>query len=112
MPVLKVKQNGAWEDIMGGNSGGQTNGGDADTLDGKHANEFAFASDVEALNIKIGDSSVSEQITNAIQNYLLLTGGTISGPLTLNGNIILSSSSYGTTLPDAGTTGRIFFKRA
>lgn len=38
----------------------------ADTLDGKHADEFASASDVEALKEKVGDTSVSEQISSAI----------------------------------------------
>lgn len=67
---------------------------------------------ISNLNTIVGDAAVSTQIENALKNYLLLTGGTISGPLNLNGNIILSSASYGTTLPDAGTAGRIFFKRA
>lgn len=38
----------------------------ADTLDGKHADEFAAASDVEALQSKVGDTSVSEQISTAL----------------------------------------------
>ena len=40
----------------------------ADTLDGKHAEEFALASDVEQLQTKVGDTSVSEQIDAAIAN--------------------------------------------
>lgn len=59
MPVLKVKQNGVWEDVAGVSghthktsditdfpSSLPANGGNADTLDGKHADEFAAASDV------------------------------------------------------------------
>lgn len=38
----------------------------ADTLDGKHADEFALASEVEALSTKVGDTAVSDQITAAI----------------------------------------------
>lgn len=38
----------------------------ADTVDGKHANDFAAASDVSALQVKVGDTSVSEQISTAI----------------------------------------------
>ena len=38
----------------------------ADTLDGKHAVEFASASDVSDLQSKVGDTSVSTQIANAI----------------------------------------------
>ena len=75
MSVVKVKKNGMWTEVAGVIS-------DADTIDGKHANEFALAEDVDTLqgeigiissnvaNIKtlVGETAVSEQITNAIQN--------------------------------------------
>lgn len=35
------------------------NGGNSDTVDGKHANEFASATDVTALQDLVGDTSVS-----------------------------------------------------
>lgn len=38
----------------------------ADTLDGKHADEFATSSDVVNLQTLVGDESVSAQITNAV----------------------------------------------
>ena len=38
----------------------------ADTLDGKHADEFAAASDVADLQSLVGDTSVSSQIETAI----------------------------------------------
>lgn len=38
----------------------------ADTLDGKHAEEFAAASDVTNLQTLVGDVSVSEQINSAV----------------------------------------------
>ena len=41
--------------------------------------------------------------------YVAKTGGTFTGAITFQDNIILSSASYGTTLPAAGTPGRIFF---
>ena len=83
MPVLKVKKNGVWEHI-GGISGHThetseivdfpsslpANGGNADTLDGKHADDFATVEDVASLEAKIGDKSVSEQINNAIESAL------------------------------------------
>ena len=59
MPVLKIKQNGVWETI------GITN---ANTLDGKPASYFAVASDVAELQSKIGDTAISEQIANAIED--------------------------------------------
>lgn len=38
----------------------------ADTVDGKHASDFAAADDVSDLQIKVGDTAVSEQISTAI----------------------------------------------
>ena len=40
----------------------------ADTLDGKHADEFAAASDVETLKSQVGDDTVSDQINTALLN--------------------------------------------
>ena len=42
------------------------NGGNSDTVDGKHANEFASATDVTALQDLVGDTSVSAQIATQI----------------------------------------------
>lgn len=67
MPVLKVKKDGIWENVAGGSSNQPVNGGNADTLDGKHASEFALATDVASIQAKVGDESVSAQIKTAIQ---------------------------------------------
>ena len=56
MPILKVKNNGTWMNI----------GSNADTLDGKHAEEFAKVTDVEELKTLVGDIEVSTQIEEAI----------------------------------------------
>lgn len=103
MPVLKVKKDGVWEEL-GGTS--PADGGNADTLDGKHASEFASATDVANLQTKVGDTSVSDQIENALSNFS--SGKTLSEHLTEE-DMILSSRQYGDTLPDPGTPGRIFF---
>ena len=79
MPVLKVRKNGVWEDVAGASghtheinditdfpSSLPANGGNADTLDGKHADEFASYSDVETLKTQVGDTPVSEQINEAV----------------------------------------------
>lgn len=86
MPVLKIKIDGMWLDVDG--ASGHThdvndiinlptslpaNGGDADTVDGKHASEFAVTSDVEDLKSKVGDTSVSEQITAALDKIGSMT---------------------------------------
>ena len=49
----------------------------SDTLDGKHASDFASATDMETaqsnisdLKTKVGDTSVSAQITNAISSAI------------------------------------------
>ena len=42
------------------------NGGNADTVDGKHASDFALASDVAALQTQVGDTSVAEQVAAAL----------------------------------------------
>lgn len=60
MPVLRVKKNGVWEDIMGGSNSEQLNGGNADTLDGKHASDFLTKQEnnalIEALRDDIGSA--------------------------------------------------------
>lgn len=51
------------------------------------------------------------------QTYLPTAGGTVtgatvfSGKVSLNSTIVLASDSYGTSLPAAGTAGRLFFKK-
>lgn len=43
--------------------------------------------------------------------YLPITGGTVNGPLTVGGNLILTEGvHYGPELPEPGTPGRLFFK--
>lgn len=79
MPVLKVKKNGLWEWVDGVSGHTHTksditdfptklpaNGGNADTVDGKHASDFAAASDLKDLQDKVGDTAVSKQISIAI----------------------------------------------
>lgn len=38
----------------------------ADTLDGKHAEEFALSSEMQVLQNRVGDEPVADQITKAI----------------------------------------------
>ena len=94
-------------------------GGNADTLDGKHASEFALVSYVqelltsaesslEYLQSQIGDASVSEQIEDALENFS--SGKTLAEHLTEE-DMVLSSRQYGDTLPEPGIPGRIFFLR-
>lgn len=60
MPTIKIKNpDGSWKYVNEPSS-------NADTLDGKHADEFALTSDIEKLQVKIGDTKVSDQISNAI----------------------------------------------
>ena len=79
MPVLKIKHNGVWQEVAGISKHIHTidditdfptslpaDGGDADTLDGKHADEFALIADIEELDAKIGKTSVEDQIAEVI----------------------------------------------
>ena len=85
MSVLKVKKDGVWESISGTSGHTHTidditdfpeikpDGGDADTVDGKHASDFALASDVDNLSADlsnlqslVGDEPVATQISTAI----------------------------------------------
>ena len=59
-------------------------------------------------NNKTGDQMYADYNKHG---YLPLSGGTITGNTTLNGQIILSSDAYGESLPTAGTKGRLFFKK-
>lgn len=93
MPVLKVYKNGVWEEL-GGTS--PMDGGNADTLDGKHASDFATP------------TSVSEQIENALANFE--SGKTLTEHLTEE-MMVLTPLHYGDTLPNPGVVGRIFFKK-
>ena len=68
-PVLKIKNNGAWEEVAGVSGHTHTtsditdfptslpaDGGNADTLDGKHADEFVLVSDFNQLDISTDDT--------------------------------------------------------
>lgn len=74
-------------------------GMNADTLDGQHASEFASAVDVSDLQTKVGDMSVSEQISNAIAD---------KQQTPLIGSIDPSASDYVTPVQviEAVNTGR------
>ena len=58
------------------------------------------------LQSKVGDTSVSDQINNALDNFVF--GKTLTEHLTEE-SMVLSSLQYGNTLPEPGAPGRIFF---
>ena len=75
MPVLKRKVNGVWVDVSGISehvhnisdilnfpTSIPADGGNADTLDGKSADEFAAASDVEELRELIENIPAAKQV--------------------------------------------------
>ena len=45
------------------------NGGNADTVDGKHASDFATAESMSTIETLVGSTSVQSQISNAIDNH-------------------------------------------
>ena len=58
MPVLRIKQETGWEDVAGASQHVHTTSDITDFPD--------FATAVEQLQTKVGDTPVSEQISNAI----------------------------------------------
>lgn len=62
---------------------------------------------------QIIDTALTRESTllNVANAALPKAGGTLAGNLTLNEKLILKSGCYGTELPQAGTPGRIFFKK-
>lgn len=46
-----------------------------------------------------------------LDNKLDCSGGAMRGQLTLNSTLILSSATYGNTLPASGVAGQVFFKK-
>jgi hypothetical protein len=71
-------------------------------------------------NKTVVDNSLSASSTNPVQNNVVkaaldnklnTTGGTISGRLDLDGKIVLSTTSYGSSLPSSGVAGQVFFLR-
>ena len=98
MSVLKVKKDSVWEEV-GGISGHThtttditnfpsslpADGGNADTVDGKHASDFAAAtdmttaqSDISDLQSKVGDATVSAQISAAIEEIVTTAESKVS----------------------------------
>ncbi len=94
MSVLKVKKDSVWEEVGGISDHTHTttditnfpsslpaDGGNADTVDGKHASDFAAAtdmttaqSDISDLQSKVGDATVSAQISAAIEEKVSVAG--------------------------------------
>lgn len=95
MPVLKVMKNGVWETLNGNVYG------DADTLDGKHASDFATKEDILVVNEKIANMTPGKTLSDHLEEEFM----------------ILTQLQYGDTLPGEGeeeyvhVPGRIFFKR-
>lgn len=58
MPVLRIKQETGWEDVAGASQHVHTTSDITDLTD--------FMTAVEELQTKVGDTTVSEQISNAI----------------------------------------------
>lgn len=113
MSVLKVKKNGAWENVSGTSwhthnkdqliglpTTLPANGGNADTVDGKHAADFALAAELNTLfkkfNELVGTVGVSEQIATAIvqlKNDLLNGAGEAYDTLKELGDLIENNAS-------------------
>lgn len=108
MPVLKVKKDGLWEEL-GGTT--QLNGGNADTLDGKHAEDFALNSHTHDSyinqnafgNIKVGTTTISaDSITDTLT---LVAGNNVTlTPNATSDKITISATNTTYTHPNSGVT--------
>ena len=57
------------------------------------------------------DTNNPHGVTAEQVGALPTTGGTVTGRVNLYGMIVLNANTYGTSLPAAGTPGRLFFKK-
>ena len=116
--------------------GSTIDGGNADTVDGKHASDFVLKDNVDTklsttstnpvqnnvvseaisnLNALVGDSTVDDQIKEAIKD--ISSGKTLTQHLA-DEDMVLSSRQYGDQLPGEDgepythVAGRIFFLKA
>lgn len=111
MPVVKVRNdNGVWENVAG--ASGHThsvtditnfplsmpaNGGNAETLGGMRASEFAHADDFIALENLVGNTNVATQIANATKRAMhknLLDNSDFSKPVNQRGQTSYPSGNY------------------
>lgn len=76
-----------------------------------NSNGKVVVSAVTATELSYLDG-VTSKIQDQLDAKLPKSGGTVSGKLTLGGMLVLTEGvHYGTTLPSAGTKGRIFLKK-
>ncbi|MDD6828006.1 MAG: hypothetical protein PUE12_18210 [Oscillospiraceae bacterium] len=93
---------------------------------GLSTNDYTTAEKTKLSGIAAGatkvtvDSALSSTSTNPVQNKVVnsalsgkldKSGGTITGQITLNDILVLSSATYGDELPATGVIGQVFFKK-
>lgn len=94
MPVLKVYKDGEWVNIAGEPT--NVDGGNADTLDGKHASEFAtkdhthssYVNQNAFSNVKVGTTTIdadtqTDTLTFVAGNNITLTPNSSSNQITI-----------------------------
>lgn len=78
-------------------------------LEGKFSEAMTAAENAqEAANSARNAATNAQNTANAA---LPKAGGTMTGQMKVKGLVLTSGTDYGTTLPTAGTPGRIFFKK-
>lgn len=67
----------------------------------------------DGLSSNIQDQLDGKSASGHTHSYLPLSGGTLTGQLKIKTIVLTSGTSgvYGTSLPSAGTAGRLFFKK-
>lgn len=63
------------------------------------------------VNANVQEQLNGKAASTHTHSYLPLTGGTLSGQLKVNRLVLTNGVDYGTSLPSAGSVGRLFFKK-
>ena len=94
-----------------------SNGGTGATTADDALINFGITASANELNYVGGaTSNIQEQLNNKAESghthsYLPLSGGTLTDTLRVSGLILTNGVDYGDDLPEAGTVGRVFFKK-
>jgi hypothetical protein len=78
-------------------------------LEGKFSEAMTAAENAQKTANSASNAATKAQ--NTANAALPKAGGTMTGQLKVKGLVLTSGTDYGTTLPTAGTPGRIFFKK-
>ena len=105
MSVVKVKNNGVWQEVDGVSNHTHPEYASAATLS-------ELQTGVESLYDMVNQKSdMDHQHTASEVGALPITGGAMEGTLTVNGIVLTEGIDYGPGDPGDGILGQLYFKR-